>query len=287
MAHNKPIPQEDLSYLGDRWREAGALAGFDAVIRQGPGLFLSAAGMVFIVVTGLGVLLWYLTAPRFAQWSPILPTAVLATIAIVGFYFFLEYLGLLLTVYGGRDFTLPFGRSPYAILRITPFARRVARLFGAGGDRLLHSFVEVSNAMTRARFRRKSFRRRGPVLVLLPRCIQRPECPQAIAEDVGNCRRCGQCVTGDILALGESYQDVVMAVLTGGSLAPGVVKRLKPRAVVGVACERELFDGIAAVGAMPIIGVSNQRPMGPCRGTTVEMAELAAALAVLTDPKPE
>ncbi len=287
MPNNARHSDEDLSYLGDRWREAGALAGFDAVVRQGPGLFLFAVGAVLAAAFGLAAIFWYLTAPRLAQWSAVLPTVTLAALSAAALYILLEYLGLLLTVYGGRDFTLPLGRGRRTVLRITPLARRVARLVGVGGDRLIHSFVEVSNAATRARLRRAAMRSSGPVLVLLPRCIQRPECTQAIAEDVENCRRCGQCVVAEILALRDDYDDVVMAVLTGGSLAPGLIKRLEPRAVVGVACERELFDGIAAVGDRPVIGVANQRPVGPCRGTFVEVAELSAALDVLAVRTPK
>jgi hypothetical protein len=85
-----------------------------------------------------------------------------------------------------------------------------------------------------------------------------------------------------LLDMRNEYADVVMAVLTGGSVVPGVVRRLEPRAVIGLACERELVAGIMAVDGRPVLGVANQRPLGPCRGTTLDLDELREALEVFT-----
>jgi hypothetical protein len=82
------------------------------------------------------------------------------------------------------------------------------------------------------------------------------------------------------LSLREEYDDVVMAVLTGGSVVPSVVRHFDPRAVIGVACERELITGIYVVNDRPVLGVANQRPEGPCRGTKVTLEELRDAVEI-------
>ncbi len=267
---------ENTSYLGDPWREAGAMAGFEAAIEQSPALFLGALGAFIAAAAALFVLFWYLAAPRLAELTPAFPRVFLAGGAVVFLYVILEYLGLIATVYTPRCLLLPIVRSSRVIVKLAPLAPRFARLFGSTPDRMAHSAVQVSNAVARATKRR--VKRRGPVLVLLPRCLQRPECPEAVVDDIENCRRCGECPVAALLALRDEFDGVVMAVLTGGSVVPAVVRRLDPRAVIGVACERELIAGIYAVDDRPVFGVANQRPRGPCRGTEFKWADLRAAV---------
>ncbi|UCH78913.1 MAG: DUF116 domain-containing protein [Candidatus Coatesbacteria bacterium] len=263
-------------YLGEQWREAGALAAFEPAIDQGPGMYLGALGAFLLAGAGLYALLWYLAGPRLAQLASALPVVLLAAGAAAFLYLALEYAGLAATVYSGRNFLLPLARSTRFIVKLAPAAGRLGRLFGSTADRMTHSMVQVSNAVTRARRRRG--RKAGPVLVLLPRCLQRPGCPQPLEEDIDSCRRCGECPVAGLLDLRNEYDDVVMKVLTGGSVVPGVVRSLAPRAVIGVACERELLAGIMAVDDTPVVGVANQRPEGPCRATTLTVEELEEAI---------
>jgi hypothetical protein len=266
----------DTSYLGDPWRDAGALAGFEAAIEQGPGLFLGALGVIIAGCAVLAFGLWYLAAPRLAQITPVVPTYALAAVAAASAYALCEYLGLILTVYTGKKFLLPLSRVRLIIIRMIPLARRLARLFGSTPDRMTHSTVRVSNAVMRAGARK---RRPGrPLLVLLPRCIQNPGCSQPIVEDIDNCRRCGNCPVAALLDLRSEYDNVVMAVLTGGSVVAGVVRQVDPGAIIGVACERELITGIMIVPDRPVVGVPNERPEGPCRATVLKLGELREEL---------
>ena len=273
---------DNREYLGERWREAGALSNFEAAIRQGPGLFLAALAVGWAAAAALTAALGYLVAPRLAQFSPALPAVFGAAAGVIFGYLLLEYLGLVATVYVRRDFLLPALRWSRALVKLVPTALKFAPLLGASRDRLIHSFVEVSNAATRAS--RARVARPGPVLVLLPRCLQRPECAQPVAEDVESCKRCGQCAVAAALALRDELGGVEMVVLTGGSSVPGLVRRLRPRAVVGVACEREILAGIEAVEGCAVLGVANQRPHGPCRGTVIDLDELRAAVETFAPP---
>jgi hypothetical protein len=274
-------PSRDKSYLGDPWRDADALSGFEAAIEQGPGLFLGALGVIIAGCAALAFGLWYMAAPRLAQIAPAVSTYALAAAAAACAYALCEYLGLILTVYTGKNFLLPLSRVRLIIIRMIPLARRLARLFGSTPDRMTHSTVRVSNAVMRAGARK---RRQGrPLLVLLPRCIQNPGCLQPIVEDIDNCRRCGKCPVAAVIDLRDEYDDVVMAVLTGGSVVGSVVRRVDPGAIIGVACERELITGIMVVPDRPVVGVPNQRPEGPCRATVLKLDELREAVEVFAE----
>ena len=261
------------------------MAGFEAAIDQGPGLFLGALGVIIAGCAALALGLWYLAVPRLAQITPAVPTYALVAVGAACAYALCEYLGLVLTVYTGKNFLLLLSRVRLIIVRMIPLARRLARLFGSTPDRMTHSTVRVSNAVMRAGGRKPRSGR--PLLVLLPRCVQKPGCPQPIVDDIDNCRRCGDCPVAALIDLRNEYDNVVMAVLTGGSVVGGVIRQVDPGVVIGVACERELITGIMTVPDRPVVGVPNQRPAGPCRATVLKLDELQEKLDAYAELKGE
>ena len=48
--------------------------------------------------------------------------------------------------------------------------------------------------------------------------------------------------------------------------------------IVSVACERDLTSGIIDVGNIPVIGIVNERPNGPCYNTCVNVNMLKEKL---------
>jgi len=107
------------------------------------------------------------------------------------------------------------------------------------------------------------------ILVLLPHCLQNSECKHRITNDINNCKRCGKCPISDILDLKNST-GVNIILATGGTVALNTVNKLKPEVILAVACSRDLANGIADVRGIPVIGVLNERPNGPCVDTLVD-----------------
>ena len=65
---------------------------------------------------------------------------------------------------------------------------------------------------------------------------------------------------------------------TGGTAARKAIRDLRPKAVLAVACERDLVSGLADTGRLPVIGIVNIRPNGPCSDTFVDMELLRSKL---------
>jgi hypothetical protein len=53
---------------------------------------------------------------------------------------------------------------------------------------------------------------------------------------------------------------------------------IRPRLVVAVACERDLTSGIRDAYPLPVIGVFNSRPEGPCFNTRIDLEAVRQAL---------
>ena len=149
-------------------------------------------------------------------------------------------------------------------------------MFGRGYIVLMISqwIIDGSNAMTRWRRPRPA---PAELLLLLPHCLQWSECRQGVASDIGACRRCGQCRIGALAALAEKY-GLRAVVVGGGRRAVREVRQPGVRAVVAVACDKELVAGILATLPKPVLAVRNARPCGDCCNTTVEVAEVEKAI---------
>ena len=84
---------------------------------------------------------------------------------------------------------------------------------------------------------------------------------------------------GDLLNLRDKY-GVRLAIATGGTIARRIVVQTRPRCIIAVACERDLTSGIQDSYPLPVFGVLNQRPHGPCVDTLVPMNALEDAVRI-------
>ncbi len=128
------------------------------------------------------------------------------------------------------------------------------------------------------RVRRRKYRLPpGSVLVLCPRCLQDSRCGQAIVNDPKECRRCGNCDVAGLVALSEEH-GVRLSFVTGGEIALALVRDPLVKAVVALACEKEIILGLLRKGSKPILSVILQRPHGPCRDTRIELSGVEQAV---------
>jgi len=118
-------------------------------------------------------------------------------------------------------------------------------------------------------------------LILLPHCLQHHECPWKITFDIENCRRCGKCDIAKLAEIAEFYNTEVR-VATGGTLARKVVSDYRPTMILAVACGRDLSSGIIDSHPIPVFGIPNIRPFGPCFDTRVDVDEITNVLQELT-----
>lgn len=149
---------------------------------------------------------------------------------------------------------------------LLPIVVLLGKALRVGKEPVERSFVSVNNYLVRLAARSCQ---PNELLVLLPHCLQDTECSHKITVRLNNCQRCGRCPVGPLLDLHDEI-GFFISVATGGSQARRIVKDRRPKAIIAVACERELTSGIQDVGSIPVLGILNQRPEGPCRNTRVD-----------------
>jgi hypothetical protein len=240
--------------LGDEWLD---WHGSDepSEIREGKRTFLLLSLAVLVGFIFLAVLFWYLVLPRFEQYGGGFAAAFTVGIA-AGAAFFLVWYGLLAAAVLSRRFYLAvcMSRGRRLLFMLFPFAARLASSLGISRDRIGHSFIAVSNSLAAASAGR------GAVLALLPRCLS--------AE-----------IKGKLREICSAYPDVTVHTAPGGAEARSCIRDLRPRAIVAVACERDLMSGIHDVAPrIPVIGIPNSRPLGPCKETEIDVEAFREAL---------
>jgi hypothetical protein len=136
------------------------------------------------------------------------------------------------------------------------------------------AIVSLSNMTVRARRTRTPADR---LLLVVPHCLQNSRCEVRLDTDLTTCRLCGRCQVKDLIRLAEQY-GIRRAIATGGELALERTRDESVRAVVAVACEKELRQGILAAFPKAVLGVVNERPCGPCKDTRVKLADVRRAI---------
>lgn len=115
------------------------------------------------------------------------------------------------------------------------------------------------------------------ILLLLPHCLQINECDVRLTFNIYNCKGCGKCEIKDLIEIAEE-NNLTLFVATGGSLARRIINEINPEAVVAVACENDLSSGIVDTYPLPILGITNERPFGPCLNTSVDLKKVKEAI---------
>ncbi len=246
--------------LGDEWLDwDGSDSG---AIDEGKALFIITGALFTLLMCASILAFVYLITPRLALWSPAIPPFAWIFAFAFAAIATLWYAQLIITAMTGRRILF----SPLKLKSLYDMtfagAFRLACAIGVSRDRIGHSFITVSNSVSRAL---KPKNRKENLLILLPRCLTKEQLLK-------------------INALKEVYPLTVHTV-SGGELARKKVKEVRPTAVIGVACERDLVSGIRDVGtSFSVIGITNQRPEGPCKNTHIDMDVLINSIEFFVGP---
>jgi hypothetical protein len=237
-------------------------------------LFVALMGITCLIIISVIYLLWWIPTKGLKNIHPDLPHyagivfAVLSALAILG-------TGLLiLTTALGRDIVFTRFMRLVVIKFLLPAIELLGRVLGIPKDTIRQSFVAMNNSLVASQ---KLAIRPDRILILLPHCLQLFDCDIKVTGGIDRCLRCGRCDINGLAELGEKYA-INISVATGGTLARKVIVEKRPKLVIAVACERDLTSGIKDCYPLPVIGILNDRPNGPCFNTNVDLVKIEQAL---------
>ncbi|HID96883.1 MAG TPA: DUF116 domain-containing protein [Thermodesulfobacteriaceae bacterium] len=245
-------------------------------------LFISLVAGTSLTVILFLVLLWVVPYIGLGSIHPLAPwiTGVLVAFAVL--MVFCASVGLVLNLAFGKSLPLFSRIRGITVKLFLPLMTLLGRALGISKDQIKSSFVSVNNELVMSSVDRSC--RPDQMLLLMPHCLQNSKCKMRLTYNINNCKRCGRCPIDGLLELSERY-GIHLAVATGGTIARRIVVQRRPRMILACACERDLASGIQDTYPLPVYGVLNRRPNGPCLDTLVPMRELEAAVRMFMDPE--
>jgi hypothetical protein len=238
-------------------------------------VFIGLLLLSLLVVGGITFGVWYLVFnPGRSLLHQIIMVLLVGMLVLGVILAGLGIVGILVSLLYARKIFLLNGPMRVAVSMLFPVVTGLARLFSVDIDKVKNSYIEVNNQLVRAlRMKLKP----EQLLLLAPHCLQNTECPYKITVDINNCRRCGSCSINELLRIRDVY-GINMGIATGGTLARKYVKEYRPRAIVAIACERDLTSGIQDSNPVPVLGITNLRPNGPCYNTSIHISRVEEAI---------
>ncbi|HEX6105987.1 MAG TPA: DUF116 domain-containing protein [Gemmatimonadales bacterium] len=238
--------------LGHEWDE------WDGRPLPNQGNYDSSPALFFLwsavaLAAGLAVLglALFLLAPRLAGLHPAIPALLRGTLAALGLVLLAWWVVLFIAWRSGRALLPERLAERGPLLRLMRLTSRVADRFGRR-DWVENASVKVYNALALLRGRKVG---RGEMLLLIPRCLSK------------------ETLDG-VLRIAGKYE-VPVFVATRGQLARRVIRERRPRAVVAVACERDMVSGLHDVaGKVPVLGLTMTLPSGPCKDAGLNLGQL-------------
>lgn len=238
-------------------------------------LFVTLMGFTCLILVGLVFLAWWIPNRGLANIHPNLPNLVGIFVATLSGLAILGTGLLVLTTALGKDILFTRFMRLVVIKFLLPMIELVGRALGLNKDSIRQSFIAMNNSLVISQ-RHKVHADR--ILVLLPHCIQMHDCEIKVTGDIRKCVQCGRCDIKGLVDLGKKYH-IDISVATGGTLARKVIVEKRPKLVLAVACERDLTSGIKDCYPLPVIGVLNERPFGPCFNTAVDVNKMDLILS--------
>lgn len=250
--------------LGDEWLDWDGRSG-SGKLDASHYLFLALGGIGLVIFTLILFLQWYLIKPRLDQFSSFFPIFFLALITAVTCVMLSMSLILLVSIiFKKQPFGLVMGILLLRMIRmVIPVALWVGKTLGVSVDKIGNSFVKVHNSITNSIYNNRLSK---DLLILVPRCIKKEM----------------------LLKLKDLEQryELEMRTVGGGTAALKLIREKRPSSIIGIACERDLLHGIKDLSIrIPVIGIPNERPEGPCKNTMIDLEQLELAVRLFAMPK--
>lgn len=262
-----------------------SLEAFDLKDRKGDKakkrLFIGLVMGTSAVVICFLFFLWVLPTIGLANIHPLAPPLLGL---IIGFMIALICWSSLVLI-----ISVAFGKTPPFFSRMRgltiklflPLMTLLGQAIGISKEKVRTSFIKVNNELvlgSAGRYKPEE------MLMLMPHCLQNSRCKRRLTYSIYNCKRCGECPISELIAMSERYS-IHLAIATGGTIARRIVVQCRPKIIVAVACDRDLSSGIQDTYPLPVYGILNLRPHGPCLDTLVPIKDVEQAIRRFMDPR--
>lgn len=139
-----------------------------------------------------------------------------------------------------------------AHLNIAKASEKIAKKLGLSEKWIEYTHVEFRNKLNESAYKKTPYKER---LLLLPHCLRNSkECKASYGEEGLKCLECGKCKIDPLVKEAKKLGYKGVFILPGGSMVLKLIKKYKPKAVLGVCCYKEAilaFDSLKETKVIP------------------------------------
>ena len=154
------------------------------------------------------------------------------------------------------------------------------RLFGLEDREMLSFFVQLHNAMNKKAFEEIPVTERA---IFLPQCLRSSRCPAHLTPEGLKCRSCGECTIGYWRKILEDM-GYRLFIVPGSSFIKRMVKKYRPRAIIGIGCLSEVKEGLEMADKLGLVGMGVVSLKEGCVETMVDWDDVMEVALLGVDP---
>ncbi|MEI7856207.1 MAG: DUF116 domain-containing protein [Methanomicrobiales archaeon] len=154
------------------------------------------------------------------------------------------------------------------------------RLLGLEDREMLTFLIKIHNTMNTTEFSRIPVTGRA---VFVPQCLRSSSCPAHLTPEGLKCRACGQCSVGEAGRILEKMGYRIF-IVPGSSFIKRMVKKYRPKAIIGVGCLSEVKEGIDIADKMGLLVMGVVTLKEGCVETIVNWSDVYEVAILGVDP---
>ncbi|MFZ3383678.1 MAG: DUF116 domain-containing protein [Candidatus Methanoperedens sp.] len=190
--------------------------------------------------------------------------------AVVYFVFFLLIIAILGSLLIGYSFkTEKFIFPGFMLFSITLLENLVKALFRLikMDDSIVDDVgITLKNKISLRKFRDTPVNKR---LIFFPQCLRAVTCPSKLSPEGMQCINCGACEIGQAKKSAEELGYKVY-IVPGSSFIRRLIRKHKPRAILGVGCMTEIKAGLEMCEKIDLFGVGLVLEKAGCVSTVLD-----------------
>jgi len=202
-------------------------------------------------------------------------------LVIAGIFFFAVLMAILglISIRRGKIYFPSLLKSGMVLLE--GLTRAFFRLFGLEDNQVHAFFIQLHNTMNKKAFEAVPVSERA---IFLPQCLRSAQCPAHLTPEGLKCQCCGLCSIGHWLQVFERMGYRVFSV-PGSSFIKRMVKKYRPRAIIGVGCISEVREGLEMSDKLGLISMGIVTLKEGCVETLVNWEEVLEIAILGVDPE--
>ncbi|CAG0988358.1 hypothetical protein METP3_02493 [Methanosarcinales archaeon] len=185
----------------------------------------------------------------------------------VAFLLIIAIMGSLLIAYSFKTekFIFP-GFMLFSITLLENLVKALFRLIKMDDSIVDNVGIALKNKISLRKFRDTPVNKR---LIFFPQCLRAVTCPSKLSPEGMQCENCGACEIGEAKKSAEVLGYKVF-IVPGSSFIRRLVRKHKPKAILGVGCMTEIKAGLEMCEKIDLFGVGIVLEKAGCVSTVLD-----------------